>query len=245
MKNKAIVISTIVILILLMVVTTAFAMPTTTISDKPVEKTPGAKATEKAIEKTTEGRGQGKQKFNYKGVIDAVSDGSLTITTKDGANVVFQIDAETSIKVATLGKGATVANLLVGMQVTVRARKVDDATLLALSINAIPGKPEKTHHVGKVTDYQAGVSITILATDGNEYTFELTADTKILPEERAELLAVDMRVTIISPRDVAGGKSIAAGIVVHPEGSAVGQEKTPGEGTDETETPEPSESPSP
>jgi hypothetical protein len=245
MKHKTIVISTIVMLILLLAVTTAFAMPATTVSDKPTDKTPGAKATEKAIEKATEGKGQGKQKFNYKGVIDAVSDSSLTISTNDGASVTFQIDEETSIKVATLGKDATTSNLLVSMQVTVRAQKVDETNLLALSITAIPGKPEKIHHVGKVTDYQAGASITILASDGNSYTFELTADTKILPEERADQLAVDMRVTIISSRDVAGGKLIASGIVVHPEGSAAGQEKTPGEGSDESETLEPSESPAP
>lgn len=40
-----------------------------------------------------------------------------------------------------------------------------------------------------MTAYTAGASITIHDKDGNAYTFALTADTKILPQERASQLA--------------------------------------------------------
>ncbi len=102
------------------------------------------------------------------------------------------------------------------MNAMVQARRDESNNLVARSIMIIPGKPVRTHRVGEVTAYTEGESITILAKDGNSYTFTLTADTKILPPERAEELAVGSWVTIIAPRDPASLGWTAQGIVVHP-----------------------------
>ena len=63
--------------------------------------------------------------------------------------------------------------------------------------------------------------------DGLEYTFQLTADTKILPAERADQLAVGSLVTLIAPRDPSSEIPIAKGIVIHPAGSGSGAFSTP------------------
>lgn len=196
--------------------------------------TPGAKATEMAIQHATQGIGKGHQKMNYKGVIAAVDSTSLTLTLKDGSTVVFVITPDTIVRIPTLGQNATVADLYVGAQAHVRA-SFDGTNLNALVINTIPGKPLSIHRVGTVTEYLPGVSITIQDKDGNLFTFLVNTDTKILPEDLAAGLKAGSVVTIISPRDVAGGQLIAAGIVIHGSG-----------GTPEaSESPEPSESPTP
>jgi hypothetical protein len=180
-------------------------------------KTPGAQATARAIQRATEGRGKplGKR-VNYKGTISSVDAASLTLTLEDGSFVTFGLTAETRIKIPTLGQSATAANLSAGMQANVHATLDDSGALTADIVLVIPGKPALTHRVGTVTDYQPGISITIQAQDGNPYTFLLTAETKILPAERADQLAVGARVTVIAPRDVAGGTLTASGIVIHP-----------------------------
>ena len=152
----------------------------------------------------------------------------------------FLIKEDTSIKIPSLGKDATPADIQVGAHALVQAIKEEDGSLTALRISVSPGKPAPKHHVGEVTAYEEGASITILAHDGNEYTFLITEETKILPEERAEELAVGRRVTIISPRDVTGGPFTAKGIVVHPEtdGDEEGTE-TPKMTPTETPTPTP------
>lgn len=204
----------------------------------PIDKTPGAMATEKAIEHATQGIGKGKQKENYQGTIAAVDSSSLTLTLKDGSSVTFVITSDTIIRIPTMGKSGSAADLFVGEQAHVRAM-VSEGTLTALDINSIPGKPMKIHRVGIVTDYVPGVSITIKDKMGNLFTFMLTADTKILPKDRVDQLKVGSLVTIIAPRDVAGGKLIAAGIVVHPESKFQQPTETP----TVTETPTPTATP--
>ncbi len=179
------------------------------------------------------------KKQNFSGVVLAVSDSSLTIKDKAGGEITFTVNADTEVKIPTL-KDATPADIQVGVRVLVRALKEDDGTYTALQISVSPGKPAPKHHVGEVTAYEAGASITILAHDGNEYTFLITEATKILPAERAEELAVGRRVTIISPRDVTGGPFTAAGIVVHPEADEEEGTGTPGT---PTETPTPTYTP--
>jgi len=56
-------------------------------------------------------------------------------------------------------------------------------SVTALSVQVFPGKPEKIHRVGTVAAYSEGESITLLAVDGNEYTFAVAAEAKILPAE--------------------------------------------------------------
>ncbi len=198
-----------------------------------VTKTPREKAT-----KTT--KVPKPRKFNFSGDVLEVSGASLTIKTKDGEKVAFFVTEETGVKIPTL-KDPTLADIRVGAHVLVRAVKAEDGTYTALRISVSPGKPAPKHHVGEVTAYEEGVRITILARDGNEYSFLITDETKILPAERADELAVGRRVTIISPRDVTGGPFTAAGIVVHPEAD---DEGTGAPGTP-TETPTPTATPTP
>lgn len=176
---------------------------------------PTQQVTEKANKAASHGNPQGKR-VNYQGTITAVSASSLTISLRDGSSVTFVLDSETRIKIPTLGRTAAAANLKTGMLVNVHAAQAAGGVLNARMVLMVPGKPVKTHRVGQVTIYQPDVSITIQAKDGNTYTFLLSADTKILPAERASQLAVGVRVTVIAPRDVAGGTLTAAGIVVHP-----------------------------
>jgi hypothetical protein len=178
----------------------------------------------------------------FRGEISAVSTGSFTLTLSDSTVVSFVLTSDTKIKIPTLGNGSTEENLMVGQKAAVRAKDDGTGNWVALTVQIIPGKPEIVHHVGIVTEYTAGTSITILDNKGNSFTFLITETTKILPADRADLLKVGALVTIIAPRDVTGGPLTARGIVVHPEGIGTG---TPG-GTEEpeiTETPEATETP--
>jgi hypothetical protein len=127
----------------------------------------------------------------------------------------FTMDSNTIIKVPSLGRSATVTNLLPGMKVSVHA--VDDAGVLTAKIVlAIPGKPNLMHRVGVVTEYLPGVSITIQTADESLFTYLITTETKILPAERLGQLIEGAKVTVIMSRDVTGGEPTASGIVIHP-----------------------------
>lgn len=182
------------------------------------------------------------KKYHFRGEVVAVDVASLTVKLKTGEEMIFALTEATSFKIPTLGS-ATWEQLNVGVQVVVQAVKssVDPATpvateavvpaadeFTAVKVQVVPGKPVRIHRVGVVTAYTAGESITILARDGQEYTFELSEATKILPEERVDQLVVGARVTIISRRDPTGGPLAAQGIVVHPaEDEGDDEEGTP------------------
>jgi hypothetical protein len=186
------------------------------------------------------------ERAQFSGEVLAVGGGGLTIKDRTGGEIFVQVNTETVIRIPTLGKGATLEDIRVGARVVVRALRSEDGALTALSISVSPGKPAPKHHVGVVTAYTEGASITILAHDGNEYTFLITDQTKILPADRADELAVGRRVTVICPRDVTGGPFTAAGIVVHPE--VEDGDETPGTPTatpTPTETPTPTDTPTP
>jgi hypothetical protein len=180
------------------------------------QNTPGAQATEHAGQ-----HGKGKHQ-NYRGTIAAVDAFSLKLTLDDGSSLTFGLTSDTRIKIP--GQKDSGAVLQVGMRAMVQAFTDSNGNLMAQAVMAIPGQPTRVHRVGWVTEYTPGVSITIQASDGNTYTFALTADppTKILPAERAGELAVGSRVTIIAPRDPSGLVWTAVGIVVHPAGSGAG-----------------------
>ncbi|HBG73831.1 MAG: hypothetical protein A2X25_01025 [Chloroflexi bacterium GWB2_49_20] len=217
MKNKVIVI--LAVMIALVLVTTQ--VNASQLGNQP-QKTPGAAATRVAElhaagqygnpNSDPNGKPNGKPE-NYRGTISAVDGTSITLDLKNGSQVTILLDEQTRIRIPTV-KDATYEDLEPGMNVMVQARRVD-ASLTAKAVALIPGKPAKVHRVGIVTVITSD-SITIQDKKGDTFTFLINADTKILPAERAELLAVDARVTIISPRDVAGGEALAAGIVVHP-----------------------------
>jgi hypothetical protein len=173
----------------------------------------------KGTPRPTDEDGRGKphtREDNYTGTIASVDATSLTLTLGDGSTANFVLTDKTAVKIPTLGKSATPADLKTGQKVTVRAYQDTTLGLVASMIMVIPGKPEAVHRVGTVTDYLPGVSITIQDKDGLLSTFLLTPQTKILPTERTSTLAVGVRVTIISPRDVTGGPLTAYGIVIHP-----------------------------
>jgi hypothetical protein len=170
------------------------------------QSTPGAQATAQA--------GVHGKPTIYRGTISAMDATSLALTLGDGSSVTIGLTADTKIRVP--GLNAQGNSLLVGMQVVAWAHTDANGNLVARAVMAVPGKPIIAHRVGTVTEYAAGSSITIMAVDGNAYTFVLTAETKILPAERAGELAVGSRVTVIAPRDPAALGWTASGIVVHP-----------------------------
>lgn len=198
------------------------------------QNTPGAQATEHANQ-----NGKGRHQ-NFRGTIAAVDSSSLTLTLGDGSSVPFSLTPDTRIKIP--GRSGSSAGLQVGMQAMVQAVADESGNLTALAVMAIPGRPVRAHRVGWVTAYTPGVSITIQASDGNTYTFALTAGAKILPAELASQLAVSSRVTIIAPRDPGSLGWTAMGIVVHPAGSGGGSmpptaTSTPSEVPSATPTP--------
>jgi hypothetical protein len=187
---------------------------------------PGVKPTKKVNDHTPGPPDKTKGKpVNIKGIIASADAGSIVVTRSDGVSVTVMITADTRILVSSMGKGSGIANLLPGLQVGIQAIE-NDGNLTARSIHVIPGKPAQSHNVGVVSDYQPGISITIISRDGVAYTFRLIPDAKILPEERLSLLVAGAYVTVISPRDVTTTDLIATGIVIHPA-IPPGQEKTP------------------
>ena len=151
---------------------------------------------------------------HFRGTIAALDASSLTLTLQDGSSQVFVLTSATRIKIP--GAKHTGATLQVGMKAMVLAVGDPGGELTAWMVHVIPGKPVRAHRVGTVTAYSPGSSITIQASDGNAYTFPLTAETKILPAERAGELGIGSRVTIIAPRVPSSLDLIATGIVVHP-----------------------------
>jgi len=108
----------------------------------------------------------------------------------------------------------------VGMQIVVQAYKAgDDGILHARHIVVIPSRPIYGHHVGKVTAYDEGVSITIEDRWGNEVAFDIDADSfKKLPPgvDMEEAVEEGRWVTVITRGHPMSGSRIAVGVVVHP-----------------------------
>jgi len=227
MKKRSAIFILIVIASLLFVTSQAFASPDSTMYMKGTP-TPGEKPTKvpgqhgNPNKGTPQGNSEGKQHGkpqNYKGEISSVDDSSITLSLNPPVTIARNID--TKIKIPH-SKNSD-AGLEAGMTVMVRAFLDENNVLTAKSIMAIPGKPTKAHRVGWVREYKERSSITIQASDGVSYTFNLTDDTKILPEERAgELKDGSPRVTIIAPRDPSSATLTAKGIVVHPAESGAG-----------------------
>jgi uncharacterized protein DUF5666 len=213
MKQNRFFLFFIFIIILLLATTQVFASP----ANIPLAKdTPGAKATEKAEEKTFEQAGKQHDKHeHFKGTVSAVESNSITLTLRDSSSVTVGLTADTQIKFPG-PKDNTPPSIQTGMNVMIQAIRDQSDNLIALRVMTIPGKPSKIHRVGMVTEYTARKSITIKDKKGNTYSFSLSVDTKLLPVERAESLVVGSLVTIIAPRDPASGGVTIKGIVIHP-----------------------------
>ena len=220
MKKILVFVTLITLAGILLISTRAMASPAVAvIPHHTPDHTPGAQATAKALQgnpgNKEGGNPHGKQ-ANYRGTISAVNATGLDLTLADGSSVSFVLNADTRIKIPTLGKLASVADLKAGMKVNVHSEQDAAKTLTAKIVLVVPGKPTLMHRVGEVTAYHPGVSINIKGTDGILYTYLVTEKTKILPAGRIDLLIVGARVTVIMPRDVTGGTPTASGIVVHP-----------------------------
>lgn len=176
---------------------------------------------------------------NFRGMVLSSDASSLTLELKDGSQQVIAMDAntviqypthfepentatpevspsatETATETATVTATATATpGPLDGLQVMVKTAKQTNGSFLALRVMVIPGKPEKQQHVGVVTAYTEGSSITIKGKDGMEYTFGISGSTKILPE--GSTIKVGDNVTVIMPRVLTGQPKVAAGIVLH------------------------------
>lgn len=154
------------------------------------------------------------KKVVFKGEVASYENGALVVKLKDGSSVTVSVDENSDVKIA--GPKDSSGEITAGSQVIVQAALSGDQSYLALRIRVIPARPQRVHRVGIVTAYAPGVSITIQDAKGSS-TFQIAADVKILPQERAADLQEGARVTIISPRDPANGSLVARGIVVHPQ----------------------------
>lgn len=216
MKNIRKLALLVVAVTLLAITTQAMAGPA---AIAPAKQTPGVRATERADRLSTQqaraqSKGHGPHSI-FRGVISSADATSLAVTLDNGSTAAFALTADSKIRFPG-SKGATGTDLLPGQRVIVFASDDGSGGWIANSLAVIPGKPTKEHHVGVVTEYTAGVSITILAHDGQSNTYLISPDTKILPKDRADELAVCSLVTVIFPRNKTGADTIAAGIVVHP-----------------------------
>jgi len=221
--KKTLSILLIVMITIIVLSTQAFASP---LRGPAPKNTPGAKATEKATNRlNTQGNKPSGKSEHYKGTIVSTNADSITLNV-GGSSVTIALNADTRIHIPKV-KDPNSESLQTGMTAMVLARPDDTGSIVARFVQVIPGKPSKIHRVGIVIAYSPGESITIRAHDGINYTFQLTADTKILPAERAGQLAIESLVTLIAPRDFTSTTPIAKGIVVHPAGSGSGAFGTP------------------
>jgi len=139
--------------------------------------TPGAKATEKAVERGPDQPGKKNEPSKapekippskgpkgpvlvYQGIVDSVESQSFTLELANSNTVTFTISNTVKVNVQGVGQ-ATLADVEVGARATVQARKVADGSLIAISISVFRSKSEKQQRVGLVTEYIPGVSITI------------------------------------------------------------------------------------
>ncbi len=180
----------------------------------PPPMTPGAKATEEAGQQGQQGQHGPPQilRGTITGLTPTTDPTSMTLKLDDGSSIPIGLTTDTNIHVP--GPKSEGDTLLVGMHVVVMAFTDQNNNLVARAVLVIPGQPVRVHRVGTVTAYTAGSSITIKATDGNSYTFNLTLGTQVLPS--GSQVTIGALVTIIAPRDPSTLVWTATGIVVHP-----------------------------
>ncbi len=229
MKKFLLLTSVIMLLVLIFSVAQASVLPVD--ARAKADTTPGAKATEKALEKANENDEEGQNggaKQNFKGTIDSISTDGKTVVLKlaDESTVTILIGDGSKVKFPGNGKKTGgVTKLQAGMTVVVQATLNAENQLVARQVHLVPGKPAQLHRVGEVIDLTE-TSITVKGVDGGTTKFIRTTDTKILPKDRQDLLQLGATVTVISPR-VFFGDPVAKGIVVHPEGTTPDDQESP------------------
>ncbi len=150
---------------------------------------------------------------HYKGRVSASDPTSLTLFLNDGSSLTIGLDPRTRILFGG-PKGSRSGGIRPGDTVMAQTVRDSEQNFVALTILVLPGKPTRSHHIGVVTEYKPGVSVTIQDTAGFTRAFTLNAATQIMPSERAPLLAAGMSVTVIAQRDPTSGAIVAIGIVV-------------------------------
>jgi hypothetical protein len=237
MKKRILGISIVLMTLLVLTLTQVSAAPLNGSTLDQAKKTPGAQATVNAekwaaahpdlVKGQDENSTQPFKRVNRKGEIISIEDGLLVITLRDDSLLTVIVTSDTILKVP--GKKpatpVTINSLLEGMDVTVQGQLNVDGTLLANRVSVIPGKPDKSLHVGVVSAYIPDVSIEITNKKGEVFVYLLDVNTKFLPEGRITELAIGSLVTIISPRDVTSAPRLAAGVVIHPVGDTVAEEE--------------------
>ena len=152
-------------------------------------------------------------KVHYDGVLTAVDAASVTVATTLSGTITIDVNTTTCVRMPP-SKGAALSDLAVGMRVGVQTVAGTGANPLAVRIHV--HKPRKATHVGTVTAYTPGVSLSLLPeAGGSELTFALTAGTEIKPWHRADELAVGSEVTVQVLRDFAGPNPPVLRINVH------------------------------
>ena len=151
------------------------------------------------------------------GLVKSVSPDQVTLTLGDGSDVVVQLGSAAQAQVSANGLGTTLSNLLTNQQVNILAHTGTNQSLIADNIQVVADASATPHRVGVVTDYQPGVSLTIADSTGQSSTFQLTADTRILPVDNTSQLGTGSHVTVMTNNSNNGaGPLTATGIVVHP-----------------------------
>jgi hypothetical protein len=213
------------LLIVLLTTTTVLASPASSgFEGKKTPSNPNAqgqktKAPAGNVEKTANPNKTFKT-VNYRGYVVAASAASLTITTeKESTVVTFMLTAETTVHVPTLSRAALITDIKVNDFVNVHG-KLDTTTqvLTATSLNVVPGQTtgkngEEANAAGAVTDYQTGVSITILNDKGEPVTYLITETTQFLPADQAAGITPGAVVVVI-PVDPTADPLVAGTIVV-------------------------------
>ncbi|MEW6232916.1 MAG: DUF5666 domain-containing protein [Chloroflexota bacterium] len=149
------------------------------------------------------------------GTVKSKDTGSFVLTTKQGDLTVYWND-KTKFR---MPGNASPSALTEGDRVAVAGKWVGK-DFVAKHVNILPRKPHHRHYAGVVTDYTPEVSITIEDKAGiNQWTFQITTDTKIHYPAKVDSIAIGDRVTIISTRESVPGGLVAQEIVVHPRKS--------------------------
>jgi len=130
----------------------------------------------------------------YVGTILSVDTSALTIrlATLKGQSLTIHVDSNTVYR----GLAGSLADLAPSMYVNVRAKQLPNGSYLAVLVNALK-KQVVLRVTGQVTHVYSS-SFSILGTDGNTYTFDVTAKTSFSGFDVTDLteLQVGMKVKV-------------------------------------------------
>lgn len=198
MHSKALARLAIVVLACLLALPVAYA-------EQPTPPGKGDKPTPAAV---------GARRHGYFGTVQTASDDSFLLATKADDDLLVLVTDKTRFHIPGL-KSATLADLEPGDRAAVSGTP-SPSGFTAKNVAVAPGKPIIQHHVGIVSAYIEGSSVTIKDKRAAEFTFTLTADTVVKGQGETGEIAVGSRVTVVARRIPSEGSYTATAIVVHP-----------------------------